>query len=305
MSTAQIFWKTSFSISLALVAVTNAFAGEKEIFEKFNSHEPHFHFRRGDVHQQSTRLKTNRALMSFHNGNVIHSGSTTAIFPGSQWTNASFVGDKISGIDSFFGGFLGSRYSTTGQEYSDLSGHVSGQAAYLGHVIDSSAAPSNAMSTSQAVAEACKITSNNPDPNGLYLIYTSTGAGNVNYCAWHSWGSCSNGARVQVAYMPNLDGIAGCDPGDSVTGHSQGLSALANVTSHELMETLTDPRGAGWYDFSGAENGDKCAWSFPSGNGISTFTNASQWMLQMEWSNAAYNAGTGLSNLSGQKGCIY
>src|SRR5437879_4343745 len=83
---------------------------------------------------------------------------------------------------------------------------------------------------SDAVAEACKVTNNNPDPNGVYFLYTSTGAGHVNYCAWHSHGTCSNGAPVQVAYMPNIDGIAGCDPG-STTSHSQGLSALANVTS--------------------------------------------------------------------------
>ena len=29
---------------------------------------------------------------------------------------------------------------------------------------------------------------------GVYFIYTSTGAGHVSYCAWHSWGTCSNGA---------------------------------------------------------------------------------------------------------------
>ena len=28
------------------------------------------------------------------------------------------------------------------------------------------------------------------------------------------------------------------------------------------------------------------------------------WKVQMEWSNAAYNAGTGFANLSGENGCI-
>jgi len=102
--------------------------------------------------------------------------------------------------------------------------------------------------------------------------------------------------------MPNLDGIAGCDPGDTFTTHSQGLAALANVTAHELSETITDPRGAGWFDSSGAENGDKCAWSFPSTNVVKLGTE--DWMLQMEWSNAAYTAGTGENNRSGQPGCL-
>jgi len=47
--------------------------------------------------------------------------------------------------------------------------------------------------------------------------------------------------------MPNIDGFWGCDPGDSWTSHSQGLSALANVTAHELEETNTDPNPlSGW-----------------------------------------------------------
>jgi hypothetical protein len=181
---------------------------------------------------------------------------------------------------------------------------VTSSSTYLGHVLDTTAAPNKALTTASAVAEACKVTNNNPDASALYLIYTSTGAGQVNYCAWHSWGNCSNGAAIQVAYMPNIDGLAGCDPTGTLSGangHSQGLTAVSNVTAHELSETITDPRGAGWFDSSGAENGDKCAWVFPS---TVTLSNGSHWMLQPEWSNAAYTAGTGAPNQSGQRGCL-
>jgi len=77
---------------------------------------------------------------------------------------------------------------------------------------------------------------------------------------------------------------------------------LANVSAHELSEARTDPRNGGWYDRQGDENGDKCAWTFnvPS----VTFTNGSKWKLQGEWSNAAYNSGTGYPNNSGQRGCL-
>ncbi len=34
------------------------------------------------------------------------------------------------------------------------------------------------------------------------------------------------------------------------------------------------------------------------------FTNGTSWKLQGEWSNAAYTAGTGYPNSSGQKGCL-
>ncbi|MDQ6829985.1 MAG: hypothetical protein M3081_14085, partial [Gemmatimonadota bacterium] len=202
------------------------------------------------------------ALMTSHGGTVLVTNKTMAIFWGSQWSSPSFAQDKITGLDSFFDGFGGSAYAAASTEYIGSNGQVTTSSTYIGHVVDLSTAPSGAISTSTAVAEACKKTGNYPDPSALYLIYTATGAGNANYCAWHSWGSCSTGAPVQVAYMPNIDGVAGCDPGSPYNGHSQGLAAVANVTAHELSETITDPRGAGWFDSSGAENGDKCAWSF-------------------------------------------
>lgn len=235
-------------------------------------------------------------LMTLHGGTVLTSNKTMAIFWGA-WGNP---GDIISGIDAFFGGWGGSGMAKDSTEYSGTNGQVTATSTYLGHTIDSSTPPKRALSTSQAVAEACKITNNAPDPLGVYFIYTSTGAGHVNYCAWHSWGTCSNGAQVQVAYMPNITGIAGCDPGSDVTSESEGLAALANVTSHELSEAITDPRGAGWFDSSGAENGDKCAWSFHNDVNFG----GKSWKLQMEWSNAAYSAGSGYANSSGQKGCL-
>jgi hypothetical protein len=233
--------------------------------------------------------------MTYGGGSVLTTNKTQAIFWGTSWS--TYSGDKISGMDSFFSGFGGSNIEGIAGEYSSIQN----SSTYLGHQLDTSAAPSRALSTSAAIAEACKMTGNSPDPSAVYFLFTDTGAGHVNYCAWHSWGTCSNGAQVQVAYMPNIDGLAGCDPSDTSTGHSEGLAALANVTSHELMEAITDPRGTGWTDSSGSEIGDKCAWVF---NGLVTLANNTTWKLQMEWSNHAYDTNTGLPNLSGQNGCL-
>jgi hypothetical protein len=252
------------------------------------------------MHAQGSAKKGGGSpLMTNHGGIVLHTNKTMAIFWGSEWSAASFQGDKVTGLDTFFGGLNKSTFAGTSSEYSDGTGNVTNASTYLGHTFDLSTAPRRAIQVSDAVAEACKVTNNNPDPNGVYFLYTSTGAGHVNYCAWHSHGTCSNGAPVQVAYMPNIDGIAGCDPG-STTSHSQGLSALANVTSHEWSEAITDPALDAWYDASGEENGDKCAWSFHA----DVTLGGQPWTLQMEWSNAAYNAGTGYANTSGQKGCL-
>jgi hypothetical protein len=237
------------------------------------------------------------ADMTWHGGTILASNKTMAIF----WGSWGSPGDIITGIDSFFAGWGGSGMAGDSTEYTGSNGQVSANSTYLGHTLDTSAPPSRALSVSGAVGEACKITGNNPDPNAVYFIYTSTGAGHVSYCAWHSWGNCSNGAAVQVAYMPNITGLAGCDPG-SYAGHSEGLAAVANVTSHELSEAITDPRGGGWFDSSNGENGDKCAWAF---HGNETLKNGSQWYLQGEWSNSAFDHNTGFPNRSGQNGCLY
>lgn len=253
----------------------------------------HIQLQKGEAHSSGT----SSALMTNHGGTVLTASKTEAIFWGA-WSSGD---EHVTGMDSLFSGWSGSTIARASTEYSGTNGQVTANSSYLGHTFDPSSPPRKALSTRSAVAEACKITNDSPDPAAVYFIYTSTGAGHVNYCAWHSWGTCSNGNPIQVAYMPNIDGIAGCDPGDTSGLHSEGVAALANVTSHELSEAVTDPRGATWYDSSGAEIGDKCAWAF---NGLVT-VGSSKWLLQGEWSNNAYNNGTGVQNLSGQPGCLY
>lgn len=285
-----------FLLSFPLIA----FAQEKDKMPL--QREPVYQLKRG----YAKAANSTSPLLSYLGGNVLQTTNTFVIFWGTQWSDSTFAADKITGLDQFFSGFSNSRYASTTTEYFDsINGYIAPYSSYNGHAFDLTAAPTSALSVSNAVAEVCKMTNNAPAPNGVYFIYTSTGAGQVNYCAWHSWGNCSNGAKVQVAYMPNIDKIAGCDPADNYSGHSQGLSALANVTAHELMEVITDPRGKGWMDQKGLENGDKCAWIFPPGNGLSMFSNGTSWKLQTEWSNQAYSSSVGLSNSNGQKGCIY
>src|SRR5262249_27144379 len=125
--------------------------------------------------------------------------------------------------------------------------------------------------------------------------------GGAGYCAWHSYGSC-NGVLVQFGFFFNLDGDPGCDPQDPGTTRSQGLEALANVSGHELSEAITDPRNGGWYDSSGQENPDKCAWKFDQ---AAVLSDGSTWRIQGNWSNNSYANGTGLPNRSGQNGCLY
>jgi hypothetical protein len=245
---------------------------------------------------------TSNPLMTYHGGKIMPTAVTQVILWGPSWSNATFAADKITGLDSWYVGHSNSNYAKTVDEYTGSNGTVGPTNTHLGHVVDLSTA-SGGGKTSTILAEVCKAVPN-PDPsgNGYYAVYSDVKRGHAGYCAWHSAGTCG-GVSVQFAFFFNLDGDAGCDPQDTSGQHSQGLAALASVTAHELSEARSDPASpAAWYDGSGEENGDKCAWTF--GAPLVTFSNGTKWKLQGEWSNAAYTAGTGYPNSSGQKGCL-
>ena len=239
------------------------------------------------------------ANMTYHGGKIMPTAITQTIFWGTSW--GSYSGDKITGMDQWYIGHNGSNYAKTSDEYTGTNGKVTATTTHLGHIIDTS--PSSGGGNTQTILnEVCKLVTPDASGNGYYAVYSDTPRGNAGYCAWHSAGTCG-GKPLQFAFFFKLDGDAGCDPGDTSGLHSQGLAAIANVSGHELSEARSDPSSPGaWYDSSGAENGDKCAWTF--GAPLVALSNGSQWKIQGEWSNAAYTAGTGYPNSSGQKGCL-
>jgi hypothetical protein len=237
------------------------------------------------------------SLLLWGGGPVMHSTTVVPIFWGTQWGNSTFVGDKITGLDYLYSHVGGSSYLHTNFEYTDGSGHVNTTSVSKGaDITDTSATPSGAPSTTAVLNEVAKETGGNPQAGAYYPVYSDQHRGNAGYCAWHSSGTI-NGTQVEFGFFFNLDGDPGCDPqSPGSTGHSQGLAALGNVTGHELSEMLTDPRLNAWFDRQGAENADKCAWTF---NGLVTIGSQS-WKIQGNWSNAAANARTGYANV----GCI-
>jgi hypothetical protein len=230
----------------------------------------------------------------YHGGEIMNDAKVTAIYWGTKWGNPSFTGDKRTGLATFYGGIGGSGYIGTNAEYGGSNGQVGTGVSFGGDRVDTSSSLTRAPSTSDVLAEVSSQISN-PVTDGYYPVYTDLARGNAGYCAWHSWGTV-NGVLVQFAFFFNLDGDPGCDPQDSSNTHSQGLEALANVSGHELSEALTDPHGDAWYDRKGAENADKCAWTF---DGSENFGGTS-WKIQGNWSNAAANAHSGYDGA----GCI-
>ena len=248
-------------------------------------------------HAGHSNRRSRVSLLTWHFGPVMHSTTVAPIYWGSKWGDPSFVNDKVSGLDTFYSKVHGTGYANTNSEYTDGGGNVSTtNISQSSDGTDTSATPSGAPSTGQVLQEVAKVTSGHPQAGAYYPVYSDQPRGNAGYCAWHSSGTI-NGIQVEFGFFFTLDSDPGCDPGAPTNlGHSQGLSALANVSGHELSEMLTDPQLNAWYDQQGSENADKCAWTF---NGLVTIGGQS-WKIQGNWSNAAANTNSGYAN----GGCI-
>jgi hypothetical protein len=244
-----------------------------------------------NTNQSATATFTSPDL-TYGGGNILPTTTTKAIFWGVRWGDSAFVADKITGIDSWYEGVGGSSYAGSVDEYTDASGEqVSATSTYTGHIIDTTAA-----ADSGAIAEACRLVPN-PVPNEYIAVYLDQPRHSGGFCAYHTYSTCTNTSTlIEVSVFYNLDGDSGCDPNDTVTGHSQGLAALANLSGHEFSEARTDPVFTAWTT-RGQETSDLCWDEFASP--FVTFSNGTKWKIQTNWSNFAYDNGLGIGG-----GCV-
>lgn len=106
------------------------------------------------------------------------------------------------------------------------------------------------------------------DPSGVYFVLTSSNiakSGFCNqYCGWHTYANIG-GTTVQYSFVGNANRcLNSCAPQTISPNGNAGVDGMISVIAHELEEATTDPRLNAWYDSSGAENADKCAWTFGS-----------------------------------------
>jgi hypothetical protein len=113
------------------------------------------------------------------------------------------------------------------------------------------------------------------------MVFTNNFPAKAGYCAWHGAGSVSGSANFAIAYQPYLANQSGCSA-SYLAGYKAktnvAVDSVANVASHEIYETVTDPLLNAWYDSAGAEIGDKCAWK--------TATTIYGYSVQTEWDNS-------------------
>src|SRR5258708_12925135 len=78
-----------------------------------------------------------RGNMTFHNGAVMTTNVTYALFSGPDWVvNGTFTGDKVTSIESFLTGLGGSPYAGILTEYSNITS----QSSYLRRLVNNVAA---------------------------------------------------------------------------------------------------------------------------------------------------------------------
>ena len=131
------------------------------------------------------------------------------------------------------------------------------------------------------------------------LNYTASAA----YCAYHSgfYGSLGSG-EVIYANMPfpiynspvgYTCGSQGGLPGTEAPNGDADADTEISPLSHEMAESMTDPNGNAWYDSTGNENGDDCAYIYGATSGVAgalynQTVNGHHYLTQEEFSNADY-----------------
>jgi hypothetical protein len=103
--------------------------------------------------------------------------------------------------------------------------------------------------------------------SGVYFVITSSDVSETSgfcsqYCGWHTAATPSAG-HIRYSFVGNAARcITSCAAQSTSPNGNPGVDGLISVMAHELEEATTDPDLNAWYDSSGAENGDKCAWTF-------------------------------------------
>jgi len=105
------------------------------------------------------------------------------------------------------------------------------------------------------------------DTNGVYFVLTSKDVNEssgfcTQYCGWHTHGSISS-SDIKYSFVGDASRcINSCAAQSTSPNGNPGVDGMISVIAHELEEAATDPDLNAWYDRQGAENADKCAWTF-------------------------------------------
>ncbi len=206
-----------------------------------------------------------------HGGPVMTTPTTYLIWYG-NW-NQSNGSDTPAGqgiVRDFLHGLSGSAYFQINTTYGGPSGMIN-----AGSETTVSARANSRMTDNDVFSVVSNaITSHKlpADPNGVYFVLTSSDiakSGFCNqYCGWHTDGTV-NGVDIKFSFVGNANRcLNNCAAQTVGPNGNAGVDGMVSVIAHELEESNTDPDLNAWYDKNGAENADKCAWTFGQNQSI-------------------------------------
>src|SRR5207237_6355317 len=103
--------------------------------------------------------------------------------------------------------------------------------------------------------------------NAVYFVLTSADVNETSgfctqYCGWHTHGTIG-GSDIKYSFVGNPDRCpASCAAQTVSPNGNAGADGMASIVAHEAQEATTDPDLNAWYDRRGAENADKCDWTW-------------------------------------------
>ena len=238
--------------------------------------------------------------ISYHGGPVMHGTVNMYYIWYGEWTT---LDPKADGILTNWGNSIGgSPYENINTTYGDNTGNVSGAIALAGttQMASTTFGKSLGDSTIASIVSSALSTGKLPtDTNGVYFVLTAPGITETSgfltkYCGWHTSGTI-NGANIKYAFVGDAAGpnLASCAAQTSSSPNGDpAVDAMVSVMAHELEEAASDPNLNAWYDSTGAENADKCAWTFGTTYGSAGGSLANMnlgghdYLIQQNWVNA-------------------
>ncbi len=235
-----------------------------------------------------------------HGGPVMLNNTNVYYIWYGNWTGNTAT-TILTDLASSVGGSSHYNINTTYYQGSTTKQYISNLVTYIGSTNDSYS-QGTALSDAQiqtVVSSAISSGRLPNDTNGVYFVLTSadvTASSGfcTQYCGWHTNGTIA-GSNIKYSFVgnPATKCPSGCGVKTLSPNGNGGADAMASIIMHELEETVTDPNLNAWYDSTGYENGDKCAWNFGA-----TYTAANgalanmkigtrDYYIQQNWVNAA------------------
>ena len=197
---------------------------------------------------------------------------------------------------SFYKAVLQSSYIDMLQEY-DTTNYKIRRGSYLGLYEDTNTNPATVKQVNPETYLVGLLTAKKipaPDADTLYMLYfpnkidptdpmgAASCISNGQFCAYHNSVSFG-GQSVYYGVIPDTVTGGGCVGGCGPSG----FGGLSSVSSHEFVETMTDPdvTSAGWYDNANGEIGDICNGKPACLDGSANPCASTTFTVQLEWSN--------------------